>query len=83
MFVAVTRDTSEIVAIANHQSWFTRGDDGSNNAAFEAVADSLSTIDVYLLPFEAFASGAAFVGGTYKKADGHAPVAHLAWKAAA
>lgn len=83
MFVAVARHTSEIVALANRQSWFTSGDDGDDNAAFEAVAESLSTIDVYPLPFEAFASGAAFVGGPYKKTGGLAPVAHLAWKTAA
>jgi hypothetical protein len=80
MFVAVTRRTSEIVAIANYRSWFTNGDHEDDNAAFEVVADSLSTIDVYPLPFEAFASGAAFVGGTYKKTGRSTPVAHLAWK---
>ncbi|WP_295808500.1 hypothetical protein [uncultured Nitratireductor sp.] len=83
MFVAVTRGTSEIVAIAERKSWFTSGDDGDDNAAFDAVADSHATIEVYPIPFEAFASGAAFLGGTYRNTGGSAPVAYLAWKTAA
>lgn len=83
MFVAVTKDTSEIVAIAERKSWFTNGDEGDDNAAFDAVADSHATIEVYPIPFEAFASGAAFVGGTYRKTGESTPVAHLAWKTAA